>query len=121
MKNCRLYRQTLIKFLTFLVNIAVYKNGIILLDEIENGIHYSVLDLMWKSVYDAAKAYNVQVFVTTHSFECVQAFSRINSERLLDEDNLRLYRIEKIGDKITSVKYDKEILTTTVENNWEVR
>lgn len=111
----------IIKFLTFLVNIEVYKNGILLIDEIENGIHYSVLDLLWKSIYDAANAYNVQIFSTTHSFECVKAFSNINSEILINEDSLRLFRIENIGDNIKAFKYGSEVLQTSLESNWEVR
>lgn len=111
----------IIKFLTFLVNIAVYKNGVLLIDEIENGIHYSVLDLMWKSIYDAAIMYNVQVFATTHSFECVTTFSNIYSEVLLNEDKLRLYRIENLKDEIKVIKYNSDVLKTSIDSNWEVR
>lgn len=111
----------IIRLLSYLVTIANAENGIVLIDEIENGFHYSVLSSVWESIYDAAKQYNVQIFATTHSFECAQAFNKIQSSRLLKEDTLRLYRIEKTKDEFQTFKYDSEVLEASFESNWEIR
>lgn len=111
----------IIKLLSILATIANAENGIVLIDEIENGFHYSVLDKLWESIYDAAKQYNVQIFATTHSLECAKSFNNVQASKLLKEDTLRLYRIEKIKDEFEIFKYDSEILESSFESNWEIR
>lgn len=53
------------------------KNGIVLVDEFENGLHYSVQELVWKLIFNTAARLNVQVFATTHSLDCVTAFRNV--------------------------------------------
>ena len=48
-------------------------------DEIENGIHYTNYEKLWKIVFETAADANCQLFVTTHSKECISAFNRENS------------------------------------------
>lgn len=47
------------------------KNGIVLVDEIDHGLHHSVHEGVWRTIYEAAKILNVQVIATTHSLECI--------------------------------------------------
>ncbi len=54
--------------------------SILLIDEIENGIHYTVLSDFWKSVFKLSKELNVQVFATTHSLEMITAFNEVAKE-----------------------------------------
>jgi putative AbiEii toxin of type IV toxin-antitoxin system len=49
------------------------RNGVVLIDEIENGVHYSILPELWFHLGRAARQAKVQVFATTHSRECVVA------------------------------------------------
>jgi len=111
----------IIKLLSILATIANAENRVVLIDEIENGFHFSVLNQVWESIYDAAKQYNVQIFVTTHSLECAKSFNNVQTNKLLKEDVLRLYRIEKIKDEFEIFKYDSEILESSLESNWEIR
>ena len=53
--------------------IASMPDGVVLVDEIENGIHHSVLPDVWRAIDEAAKQFHTQIFATTHSFECVMA------------------------------------------------
>lgn len=59
------------------------KDGILLIDEIENGIHYSNHSKVWTLLFKLAKQHNVQVFATTHSREMIEAFAKtsINNEQ----------------------------------------
>lgn len=59
------------------------KDGILLIDEIENGIHYTNHDKVWTLLFQLAKQHNVQVFTTTHSHEMIEAFAKtsINNEQ----------------------------------------
>ena len=56
--------------------LANCQNGILLIDEIENGIHYSVLPKLWDMIFTAAQEGNIQVVAATHSWDCVASFAR---------------------------------------------
>jgi ABC-type branched-subunit amino acid transport system ATPase component len=58
------------RMLGLALNLAHSRDGILLIDEIDTGLHYTVMQGMWKFLYSAAKRYNVQVFATTHSRDC---------------------------------------------------
>jgi AAA15 family ATPase/GTPase len=96
------------------------KNEIVLIDEIENGLHYTSQRILWKGIIEAAKRFNVQVFATTHSYECIRAFSSALT-KLDGKDDARLFRIEKEEEKFRVITYDAEILEATIESDWEVR
>lgn len=103
------------------ISLALFycRNGLLLLDEIENGLHYSILLDVWRMIFKTAKDLNVQIFVTTHSSDCVRAFQRAAEE---DKENEGiLIRLVRKGDKIKAVLFDEEELETVVENNIEVR
>jgi AAA15 family ATPase/GTPase len=95
------------------------KDGILLIDEIEIGLHYSVLLDIWRLIFKTARDLNVQVFATTHSSDCIKAFQRAAEED--KEDEGMLIRLVRKGDKIKAVLFDEEELETVVENNIEVR
>jgi len=110
------------KLLLILVTIANHENGIVIIDEIENGFHASTLALLWGLIKDASMLYNVQVFATTHSMECVKTFSDTFNILAQEKDLSRLFRIEKApNDTFSTFKYDSEVLKAAVDNNWEVR
>ena len=56
-----------------LLSIADAPGGVVLIDEVENGFHRSVLSRVWSAIGEAAGRYETQVFATTHSFECIEA------------------------------------------------
>ncbi|MEZ9295071.1 AAA family ATPase [Vibrio cyclitrophicus] len=56
------------------IKFAACSNGVLLLDEIENGIHKDLLCQFTKLIQELADQYNVQVFATSHSKECIDAF-----------------------------------------------
>lgn len=47
--------------------------GVVLVDEIENGVYYSSLKSMWQGLDELCRRFDVQFFATTHSRECVEA------------------------------------------------
>jgi AAA15 family ATPase/GTPase len=95
------------------------RDGILLIDEIENGIHHSVMPKLWKTVSALAQDNNVQIFATTHSIECVlAAYEAFNEQEPYD---FSLYRLDQKKGEIRAVQYDKETLKAAVETNLEVR
>lgn len=96
------------------------EDGIVLIDEIENGLHHSIQQKIWKAVFKWAQNLNVQVFATTHSNECIRAFSNSVDTTLFGSE-AKLFRIERKDEKFRAVEYSKELLKESVESNWEVR
>ncbi len=109
------------RLLSIVLAISDTENGIALIDEIENGLHHTSQEILWKAVFASAKEFNVQVFATTHSMECLKAFSSSYSQHEEDKDEIRLFRIEKKDDSLKAISYDHKTLEASLERNWEVR
>ena len=98
------------------LSIASVPNGVVLVDEVENGIHHSVLPDVWRVIEEAAKQFRTQIFATTHSFECVMA-----AHESLRKDRFRLHRLE-IADKTNRcVTYQPHVIDAAIRHNLEVR
>lgn len=99
--------------------LANSRGGFLLLDEAENGIHYSVQLDFWRMVLRAAQKYNVQVLATTHSKDCVKGFAQAVNE--IDEAEGVYLRIEHQEEHEWTVEYGEEELDTVVAQDIEVR
>lgn len=107
------------RLLSIILAIANAKGGTILIDEIENGLHYSVLTDVWKALADAARRSDVQIFATTHSQECIRAAHEAFESS--EQYDFRYHRLERVKDEIRAVTYDQETLATSDEMNLEMR
>ncbi|MET1249224.1 AAA family ATPase [Sporolactobacillus sp. STCC-11] len=109
------------RLLNILLSIATNRNGIVFIDEIENGIHYSVMSTIWKAISKASLDYNCQIFATTHSYECLSA--AINGLDVDVQSHFKYFRIEHSpkNDEITQKTFDFETLRAAIVNGWEVR
>lgn len=106
--------------LSVLSSIYEMEHGILLIDEIENGLHYSSLTIFWKAILMAAKLFDVQIIATTHSYECIEALASVGA-MIHDEDCISLYRTEKKDNKVKIVHLDSETLLTSLKEDYEVR
>ena len=107
------------KLLSIILAIANSKDGIVLIDEFENGLHYSVMQKIWEGIGRAAREFNCQVIATTHSYECLRAaYNGFSSDLQNDFTYLRLDRI----DNETKAKiFDFDMLKVAIDTNSEVR
>jgi AAA15 family ATPase/GTPase len=108
------------KLLSIILAIATVKNGIILIDEIDAGIHYSVLPKVWEGIFKAAKDFNCQIIATTHSYECLQAAYDGASTAQAEED-FSYIRLENYENKVRAKPYSHAVLGAALEQGWEVR
>ena len=99
--------------------LANCRDGILLLDEAENGIHYSLQSKFWNMVLGAAEAHNTQVLATTHSKDCIDGFADAALARA--DVDCNLVRIGWRKGKLRAVEYSTEELETVAEQNFEVR
>lgn len=94
-------------------------DGVVLIDEIENGLHYSVMPKVWKAVAIAARQSKTQIFATTHSWECIRAAHEAFAS---DESyDFRLHRLGWLNGEIKAVTYDQETLAAAIKAELEVR
>lgn len=99
------------------------RNNILLIDEIDLGLHHSVQEKLWEIVFRFSKELNVQVFATTHSQDCVQAFGEIwnRSDNEKEGNYIRLQRNKIDSTIIEPVYYDSNVLLGSIYDNLEIR
>lgn len=73
------------------------EGGVVVIDEFENGLHYSVQETAWETILDLANKLDVQVFATTHSSDCVHAFERVSETTSEGEMMLTRLTRDEVG------------------------
>lgn len=107
------------RFLSLALAFYRARNGILLIDEVENGLHHSVLQGVWDNLLYLSNTFNVQVFATTHSDECLQAAHQ--AETKASHRRLSVHRLDKYLDRHTSTTYKNERLNFAVEHGTDMR
>ena len=106
---------------SLMLAISTTSGGIVLIDEIENGLHYSVEIGVWNAIAEAARAYNVQVFATTHSLEMIRAAHKaFRDDESYDFRLHRLHRSTKTGE-ITPTTFNNFTMSAAIDMDAEVR
>jgi hypothetical protein len=107
------------RLLTLLLAITSSENGIVMVDEIETGIHFSAMAGIWSALAKAARSTNVQIFASTHSWECMRAaHEAFSKERDYD---LSIQRLDRKDDSVTATKYDREMIQAALSSGVELR
>jgi hypothetical protein len=111
-----------IRAFSLVCSILFCRNGTVLVDEVENGVHHSALAKLWKAIASAARDSNTQVFATTHSRECIAAASEAFGESGLNvPDDFTYVRLDRRGDRVVPAVFDAEMVTASVALEHEVR
>jgi AAA15 family ATPase/GTPase len=97
------------------------RSGLLLIDEIENGLHHSALDKYWSAILRSASQMQTQLVCTTHSMECINVLCKVLKESDMSIDDLTVYRVEKNNQTHSIIDYSGKELDLAMENNWEVR
>ena len=93
--------------------------GFLMIDEVENGIHYSLQRDFWKMVMETAHQNDVQVFATTHSWDCVEGFNEAAKE--LEYQDGKLVTLTRRGEALFATTLEGRELDIAVRNRIEVR
>lgn len=96
--------------------LATASGGVLLVDEIDTGLHYSVLVDMWRLVLETARSLDVQVFATTHSRDCYEALAAVTEP---GRTEISLQRIER--GKVEAVAFTELEIRQAAERGLEVR
>ncbi len=99
--------------------ISTAPGGIVLIDEVESGLHYTVMSQVWQAIARLAREYDVQIFATTHSEECIRAAHQaFAADEVYD---FALHRLEWVKGVTRAVTYDQGMLDAAIEIDVEVR
>ena len=95
------------------------RGGLVLIDEIENGLYAPYQGEVFASLVRLAAVYDVQVFATTHSYEFLERAHNSIAEDF--ENDIVYYRIDRGGSHLRSVRFDRKRLETALHYNMEIR
>lgn len=111
--------EGIMRLLQIILAMAQAEKGIIMIDEIERGFHYSFYESTLKVIFDFAKQIKSQIFATTHSKEYLNAaYHYFNN---LSKNDLSVIRLDKKKEEIKATSYDVKALNEVIEGNWEIR
>jgi ABC-type branched-subunit amino acid transport system ATPase component len=92
---------------------------VLAIDEIENGLHYSVLESVWKWLAEVSARRKVQVFATTHSEECV--YAACHAFLAMADEGLRVIRLDRQEHGTEAKVYDRDLVAATERMDIEIR
>jgi hypothetical protein len=107
------------RILTLGLNLSVVQGGFLFLDEIENGLHWSVMPKVWRFLTETARALDIQVFATTHSKDCLEGLADLHRTHPTLAQNVSVHRLE--GGRETSVRFDADRIAEFVDMDLEAR
>jgi hypothetical protein len=105
------------KFISILVAVRSYSPGVVLIDEIENSIYYKMFPALWEMLYKFAIRSGTQLFLTTHSLECLKhavPLMRLHSEdfnliQVLQEQGVSGATVLPGDEAVAAIQSDLEV------------
>lgn len=92
---------------------------ILLIDEIETGLHHSALSQLWSGIRELCAELEVQVFATTHSYECIRAAHGVFKGDAATD--FAVHRLNRSRDGIDATAIDVAGLDVLIEQGFEIR
>ena len=106
------------KFFTILAAILYRNHGVVLIDEVENGLYYERLPALWETMLRLAKENDTQIFVSTHSNECLQALRPTMEEH---KSEFMLLRAERENGSSSVAQFEGHEFEAALAKRGEVR
>jgi AAA15 family ATPase/GTPase len=106
------------KLVSILIGIQTNPHGVILINEIENGIHYTKLQNLWSIIHRFANSNDTQIFASTHSWECLKAAQATIEHHSAD---FGLIRTEFKGQQRSVRQFDGTRLLGALKQGGEIR
>ncbi|MCY4043192.1 MAG: AAA family ATPase [Candidatus Dadabacteria bacterium] len=113
----------LMRILYVLSGIHAMEDGILMIDEIENGLHVSSVKNMWQMVLEHSEKANTQVFMTTHSRDVIEALQTVQSGGLLvEEDSVACFWLDKLDtDEVEARRYSPSDIEKAIDAGIDIR
>ncbi len=110
------------RMLMVALSLANAQGRYLLIDEIELGLHYSVLEKLWKMIFTYALKWDIQIFVTTHSQDAILSFHQVASSNDTFHQSAEFIRLQigRNGEN-EAIVYDGNRLEETLDLELEIR
>lgn len=110
------------KILSILTSIYECKNGIVLIDELSNGFHYSVMKGVWRAIVSVAKKNNVQIFATTHDLDSIKGLRDAAMSGEEYNDSIVCFKLQRTADyELKSYTYSLDSVDYSLTQEIEIR
>jgi hypothetical protein len=106
------------RFIAMLSAMLIRSKGIVLIDELENGLSYRIFQPLWKYLLKFAADNDTQVFASTHSLECVRALVPAMEGH---ESDFTLLRAERVNGSSGITLVPGKFLEGAIDQGVEVR
>jgi AAA15 family ATPase/GTPase len=93
--------------------------GTLLIDEIDTGLHFSVMIDLWKLICKTAEKLDIQVFATTHNSDCWKSLAEVANSDDIASDDITIHRIER--GKKASIVFNEQEMAIAADRDIEVR
>ncbi|MBL9100350.1 MAG: AAA family ATPase [Myxococcales bacterium] len=113
-----------VRILQIVLKLFPAKSGFLLIDEFDNGLHYSVQEQVWSLIFKMAARLDIQVFATTHSWDCIESFARAaHANQDVEGVLFRVGRSVRTSDRGRTIAtiFDEEQLYAITQTDVEVR
>ncbi|GHU49074.1 hypothetical protein FACS1894127_1300 [Clostridia bacterium] len=100
------------KLMHLVFTMLTIRNSIVLIDEIENGFHYTFFPKLWEVIGELSVLTNCQVFATTHSYECICGALDISKQ----DELFRFVRLDKKDDVIVAKSFDNDSFSYAISH-----
>lgn len=112
------------KLLMIIISIFRCKNGILLIDEIDNGFHFSTMKTLWEVILTVTTKNNVQLFASTHNIDSLKGLNDILKENkyIKYQEEVSAFKLIKNQEgKVTSLLYDYPSFVYSINQELEMR
>ena len=109
------------RILQLILKLLSARNGFLLIDEFENGLHFSVQEKVWGMIFKLANDLDIQVFASTHSWDCIESFTKVAVEDTDTEGVLLKLARSRLTGKVVARVYDEADLQTITASELEIR
>jgi predicted ATP-dependent endonuclease of OLD family len=110
--------QGFIRLVSIYCRVIASKKKYILIDEIEQGMHYTNMKVLWKALAVLCKELDLQIFATTHSTDAIQAAANMEQEY---QSLFKLIRLETGLDHEVGKAFDLAAVASALDSGFEVR
>jgi len=114
----------MIRILQLALKLVSAQGGFLLIDELENGLHYSIQEQVWTWLFEVAERLDIQVFATTHSWDCIESFTKVaNDNETIDGALVQMGKSARASNRgqIIANVFDKDSLYRMTQADIELR
>ena len=110
------------KFFTLILSIYCSKDGVLIIDEIDNGLHYSSMKTLWNIIFKVSEQFNTQLFITTHNIDSLKGLKKLIDDKQDYKTAVSFFKImHKPTDENIALYYNTDNFSAVIEQENEIR